>query len=72
MIKIDKTRHVVKAITWRIIGSLDTMMVTWFITGQWKIGAMVSGFEIVNKIVLYYIHERVWIKINWGIKHDRK
>ena len=71
-IDIDKKRHLVKAITWRIVGSLDTLLITWAVTGELKLGAMVSGIETVNKIVLYYLHERAWYKINWGIKHERK
>lgn len=71
-VSIDKKRHLTKAITWRIVGSLDTLMVTWLVTGQWKIGAMVSGIETLNKILLYYLHERAWIRVNWGIKHERK
>lgn len=71
-IDIDKKRHFAKAVTWRIVGSLDTLILTWAITGELKYGAMVSGLETINKIILYYVHERVWYKINWGINHERK
>ena len=62
-------RSLLKTITWRIIGSIDTMVITYFITGNWKFGLAVGGIEIMSKMILYYLHERVWQRINWG-KND--
>lgn len=72
IISIDRKRHLAKAITWRIVGSLDTLVIGWIVTGNLNVGLTISGIETVNKILLYYLHERVWYKINWGIKHERK
>jgi len=55
-------RHIAKTITWRIVGTLDTMIISWFITGSWKWGIAIGGVEVFSKIFLYYIHERVWYK----------
>tara|TARA_R110002033_G_scaffold120893_1_gene163995 strand:- start:5227 stop:5667 length:441 start_codon:yes stop_codon:yes gene_type:complete len=55
-------RHLAKTITWRIIGTLDTLLLSWFISGDLSIGLQMGGFEIVTKMVLYYIHERIWFK----------
>lgn len=71
-VDIDKKRHIVKAITWRIVGSLDTMLIGWVVTGSFGVGATIGGIETLNKIVLYYLHERAWYRVNWGIKHERK
>jgi len=56
----NKTRTLTKTITWRLIGTLDTLLITWFITGSIKIGCSVIGIEFFTKMVLYYIHERAW------------
>ena len=62
-------RSLLKTITWRVIGSIDTMVITYFITGNWKFGLAVGGVEVVSKMILYYLHERVWQRIKWG-KND--
>src|SRR5690606_7250834 len=57
-------RHIVKAITWRIVGTLDTMLLAWIISGNPLIGLKVGGAEVLTKMLLYYLHERVWYKVN--------
>jgi len=69
---VSKRRHILKTITWRIIGTLDTMILSWFITGNWKWGVAIGGVELITKMVLYYLHERAWYRFsNFGIK-DKK
>ena len=63
----NRKKHIFKTISWRIIGTLDTLLLSWLITGQLKLGLLLSGFEIITKMVLYYMHERVWFASNWGI-----
>tara|TARA_B100000519_G_C13953811_1_gene301977 strand:+ start:147 stop:356 length:210 start_codon:yes stop_codon:yes gene_type:complete len=66
---VAKKRHIVKTITWRIVGTLDTFLLSWLITGSAKIGAAIGGIEIVTKMILYYFHERAWYKFSkFGIK----
>jgi uncharacterized membrane protein len=60
-------RHVLKAITWRFIGTIDTMIIGWITTGNLKIGFTIGGFELLTKTILYYIHERLWHRSNFGI-----
>ena len=55
-------RHVAKTITWRIIGTLDTFVVSWFFSGNHTIAFQIMGFELISKMILYYLHERVWFK----------
>ena len=59
---VSKKRHLLKTITWRIIGTLDTMILSWIITGNWKWGVAIGGVELITKMVLYYLHERAWYK----------
>ena len=59
-------RHVLKTITWRIIGTIDTMILGWIITGNALTGVKIGGMEVITKMALYFLHERVWFKINFG------
>jgi uncharacterized membrane protein len=63
-------RHVLKTITWRVIGTIDTMLLGWFVSGDFKIGLTIGGLEVVTKMILYFIHERVWYKIDLGVKRE--
>ena len=66
---VSKRRHILKTISWRVIGTLDTMILSWIITGNWKWGVVIGGVEVITKMVLYYFHERAWYKFsNYGIK----
>ena len=55
-------RHLAKTITWRIVGTIDTIVLSGFITGDWKIGMAIGGTEVITKMILYFLHERVWWK----------
>jgi len=61
---VSYKRHVLKSITWRIIGTLDTMIISWIITGSWKWGLAIGGVEIITKMILYFLHERAWYKFS--------
>ena len=65
----DKLRHILKTITWRIVGTIDTIVLSWIITGDFKLGLKIGGVEVITKMILYYLHERVWYKY---IKLGRK
>jgi len=70
---VSKRRHIVKTITWRIIGTLDTMILSWLITGNWKWGIAIGGVELITKMVLYYLHERAWYRYSkFGINERDK
>ena len=62
-------RHVAKTITWRIVGTLDTMVIGWLITGNPVTGLKIGGIEMFTKMILYFIHERIWFKLNLGLPH---
>lgn len=70
--KVTVKRHLLKTITWRIIGTIDTMLIGWFVSGDPLIGLTIGSFEIVTKMILYFIHERVWYKVNFGTKRVEK
>ena len=59
--KISK-RHIAKSISWRILGSIDTLFFAWLITGDFNEGLSMSGITTVTKLVWYYFHEQFWLK----------
>ena len=61
-------RSILKSISWRIVGTMDTIIISWLITGQVKTALAIGSIEVVTKMILYYFHERTWNKIKWGVK----
>lgn len=65
-IKSEKPiRSIVKAVSWRIVGTIDTMIISWFITGELSMALSIGSIEVITKMVLYYGHERIWNLIKW-------
>ncbi len=61
-----KRRSIVKAITWRTLGTLDTIVIAYVLTGEIKTAVSIGGIEIFTKMFLYFFHERMWNMIKWG------
>ena len=59
-------RSVLKALSWRIIGTLDTLLVAYVLTGAWLLASSIASVDFVTKLILYFVHERVWNTIRWG------
>ena len=70
---VSYKRHLLKTITWRVVGTIDTMLLGWFVTGYIKLGLAIGGFEVITKMFLYFLHERVWYKyVKYGLNNDEK
>ena len=67
---VTKTRSLLKTISWRILASTDTFLLTWLVTGSHKAGLAVSGLEVITKMILYYFHERAWLRSDYGTKDN--
>lgn len=68
---VSYKRHLIKTITWRILGTLDTMIISWVITGSLTIGAAIGGVEVFTKMILYFLHERAWYKFSdFGVERN--
>lgn len=52
-----------KAVSWRIVGTIDTMIISLLITGKPEIAISIASVEVITKMVLYYLHERVWERV---------
>ena len=62
----DRTRSIIKAVSWRIFATLTTIIIVFIFTRQWVLSLSVGFFEVTSKLILYYFHERIWNRINWG------
>ncbi|MBP8249829.1 MAG: DUF2061 domain-containing protein [Chitinophagales bacterium] len=71
--RVDKHyRSVIKGVSWRFIGSLDTFWISYFVN-RGEVNAVQTAFyiaatEVITKVLLYWLHERVWFNVNWGKK----
>jgi uncharacterized membrane protein len=57
-------KSVLKAISWRIVGTIDTMVISFIITGKLTMALTIGGVEVFTKVMLYYLHERLWAHIH--------
>jgi uncharacterized membrane protein len=60
------SRSIAKAISWRLLGSVDTFLLSWLFTSDPKAAGAIASTEVITKIVLYYLHERAWSVVFWG------
>lgn len=60
-------RSAVKSLSWRTVGTLDTIMISFLITGSLTMAASIGSVEVITKMVLYYLHERAWNKVKVGL-----
>jgi uncharacterized membrane protein len=66
---VSYKRHLAKTISWRIIGTVDTIILSGIITGSWELGLAIGGVEVFTKMILYFFHERIWYKyVKFGVK----
>lgn len=65
--RTSRTYSMTKTVTWRIVGSFDTFVISYVVTGHLGLSASIGGVEVITKSVLYYMHERVWASTRWGI-----
>ncbi|MDH3323038.1 MAG: DUF2061 domain-containing protein [Flavobacteriaceae bacterium] len=61
-----KRRSAAKSITWRILASIDTAIISYVLTGSFKIAISIGVIENIVKIVIYFFHERAWNLVKWG------
>jgi uncharacterized membrane protein len=59
-------RSVLKALSWRVVGTIDTLVVSYYVTGKFTLAASIASVDFLTKLVLYFFHERIWNKIKWG------
>jgi uncharacterized membrane protein len=78
IIRTDKpVKSIIKSLSWRVVGTLDTIIISYFVTGKVTMALSIGSAEVITKTVLYYFHERAWIhihkiKLNIFSKNDGK
>jgi uncharacterized membrane protein len=60
------SRSFAKALSWRVTGTIDTIIISLVVTGSIKLAAAIGLTEVITKSLLYYFHERAWLKIPYG------
>lgn len=61
-----RARSLTKSITWRVIGTLNLMVVSFIYTNSYIFSANIGVIDLVSNIILYFIHERLWNMTDWG------
>jgi len=56
-------RSIAKSLSWRMVGSVDTILVSWIVCGDITLSFSIGGVELLTKTMLYYFHERIWSKV---------
>jgi uncharacterized membrane protein len=59
-------RSIVKAFSWRATGTLDTIVISYLITGHLRWALSIGVVELFTKMTLYYLHERIWDRSSFG------
>ena len=60
-------RSVVKTISWRLVGSSAVLLISFLLTGNFALAGSIALIQLTSNTLLYFIHERIWNKIQWGI-----
>ena len=77
----QKVRHIIKTISWRLVGAIDTVLLVFIVFYLWfpnenggfnyaeasKMAMSMFSIEVITKMVLYYFHERIWVRSNFGV-----
>ncbi len=59
-------RSIVKTVSWRIVGTLDTITISWLLSGEMALAFSIGSIELLTKMILYFFHERAWNQVKWG------
>lgn len=61
-----RSRSIVKTISWRTFGTIDTIIISWLVVGDVHFAVTIGGVELFTKMLLYFLHERAWTRISYG------
>ena len=60
-------RSLTKTVSWRVTGSGATFLIAWLISGSMAVAGPIAVIQLVMNTILYYVHERIWNKVSWGV-----
>ena len=58
-------KSLIKSISWRVLGTLDTIVISWILTGEFTLALSIGSVEVFSKLILYFWHERLWNLVKW-------
>jgi len=64
--KDKRSRSLLKAISWRVTGTIDTIVISYLVTGQARWAFSIGFVELFTKVFLYFVHERSWDRVSFG------
>ena len=67
-----RLRFIVKTLTYKFLSVLITILAVWLMTGDPMIGLTLGLIEVTIKLLVYYIHEEIWGKIEFGVPFCKK
>ena len=62
----SSARSVLKGFTWRLVATFSTIVISYLITGETDTALKIGAIEFFAKIAVYYLHERMWLRIPFG------
>lgn len=63
----SRFRSLTKTFTWRGMASVDTFALSYILSGSFAVAGSIASLEVLTKMVLYYVHERAWANLPWGL-----
>ena len=63
----SRRRSIVKSLSWRFFALIITAVLGGMITGSVRMGLAIGGADLVVKLGTYYVHERLWQRVRWGL-----
>ena len=69
--KRENVRAILKSLTYKSLSTLSTFLAGWLITGDITIGMTLGLFGVTFKLLLYFVHEKVWFNVNYGMKYSK-
>ena len=63
-----RRRSILKVISWRTTATVTTMIISYLVTGSLDVAVTIGAAELVMKLAIQYLHERIWNRIKFGLK----
>ena len=63
---MSRRHSLAKTVSWRVTATIDTFIISFFVTGSFTWASSIAGLEVLTKMGLYYLHERAWARVQWG------
>ena len=67
----ENLRALLKSLTYKSLSTISTFLAAWLVTGSLAIGMTLGIFEVTFKLLLYFLHEKVWFNVNYGMKYSK-